>query len=534
MNRQFKGLENHSGAAFIAHDRRIMAYVGLVAVFVVLLVIFSVPTLITLHHRWVRSGLEYGYPAVALIAIMSFIEIRRLDLSHYGRFWGLGLVLLGLCLFAVLFSRAGGIQIGSQVVFPFLLLSAIWAICGASLALRFVPILAFFYFAIPFWQILDFVFVDPPTLNALLVWITTSVVTLWIRFTGIPAHIEGDLIYLPAGIVQIAAGCSGKVYFLVALEISAFYALAFLRDWLHRLTLVFSTLVVALIANWIRVYLLVIIGYTTDMTSPLMRDHNTFGWFVFLIALAPMLLLGRYFENRESKVDRSAPTRVVDAEKLKMTAPTSASILLLAAIWISGDINAAYSRDPEAINLASVAVPGWRQEGSWDDPRTPVFVGAGASVAHWYRKDGARIGVFIAAYPVQRQGAEAIYFFNKPLGDDLEAVEAVRTRRDLLADENLAFKEYLLTKGDDRRLVWQAAQVAGRPSLGSMHAKILQALGAIRGRTDAQVLVLSISCEADCGPERQVLLEFANAAAADLIGRAVPLNAVESGASGLY
>ena len=29
---------------------------------------------------------------------------------------------------------------------------------GASIALRFVPILAFFYFAIPFWQILDFVF----------------------------------------------------------------------------------------------------------------------------------------------------------------------------------------------------------------------------------------------------------------------------------------------------------------------------------------------------------------------------------------
>lgn len=522
MNRQLNGLQEDPGTAVIATERRVITYLVLVAVFLVLLVLFSFPTLITLHNRWVRSGLEYGYPAVLLIAIMSFIEFRRLDLSHFGRLWGPGIILFGLCLFAMLFSRAGGIQIGSQVVFPFLLLSAIWTTCGAKIAVRFLPILAFFYFAIPFWQILDFVLVEPPTLNALLVWITTSVVTLWIRFTGIPAHIEGDLIYLPAGIVQIAAGCSGKIYFLVALEISAFYALAFLRDWRDRLVLVFSTLVVALIANWIRVYLLVIIGYTTDMTSPLMKDHNTFGWFVFLIALAPMLLLGRYLENRESRVERTEPTRVIDAERLKIIAPTSASILLLIAIWITANINAAYSRDSGVVRLGSVAVPGWQQEEQWDDSRTPVFVGAAASAANWYRKEDARIGVFIAAYPVQRQGAEAIYFFNKPFGDDLEAVKAVRKRRESPAMEDLAFKEYLLAKGQDRRLVWQATRVAGQASLGSLHAKILQALGAMRGRTDAQVLILSIACETDCDAERQVLAEFAGGAAADLIASALP------------
>ena len=186
------------------------------------------------------------------------------------------------------------------------------------------------------------------------------------------------------------------------------------------------------------------------------------------------------------------------------------------------NIDAAYSRDSEVSHPRSVAVPGWQREGPWDDARTPDFVGAGASVGNWYRKNEIRIGVFIAAYPVQRQGAEAIYFFNKPLGDDLEAVEAVTTRREFLAAENLVFKEYLLSKGKDRRLVWQATQVAGRASLGSLHAKVLQALGAMRGRTDAQVLILSISCDSDCGPERQVLEEFADNAAAELIATAVP------------
>lgn len=52
---------------------------------------------------------------------------------------------------------------------------------------------------------------------------------------------------------------------------------------------IFIAAALGLLANWLRIYILVLIGYHTEMQSSLMNDHETFGWVVFAFILIPAI-----------------------------------------------------------------------------------------------------------------------------------------------------------------------------------------------------------------------------------------------------
>jgi hypothetical protein len=62
-------------------------------------------------------------------------------------------------------------------------------------------------------------------------------------------------------------------------------------------------------------------------------------------------------------------------------------------------------------------------------------------------------------------------------------------------------------------LVWVGVRVAGQPADSALAAKALQIAGAIRGRRDAQAMVLTAVCRDDCSSARSALSRFAAAAA---------------------
>jgi exosortase/archaeosortase family protein len=76
------------------------------------------------------------------------------------------------------------------------------------------------------------------------------------------------------------------------------------RGWLITL-LVAGTL--GLIANWVRITILVVVAYETDMQSDMIADHDTMGWIVFAVFILPALYFSpvrkrKSGENSSSKV----------------------------------------------------------------------------------------------------------------------------------------------------------------------------------------------------------------------------------------
>jgi exosortase/archaeosortase family protein len=110
-----------------------------------------------------------------------------------------------------------------------------------------------------------------------------------VQLVALPAVIEGNSIFIPFGQIVIADGCSGLRYFEIALALA--YIIGLLNNYNERKlipALLFAA-ALGLLANWIRIFILVLIGYETKMESTLMANHEYFGWFVFGVMCLPAI-----------------------------------------------------------------------------------------------------------------------------------------------------------------------------------------------------------------------------------------------------
>jgi exosortase A len=134
--------------------------------------------------------------------------------------------------------------------------------------------------------------------------ISVSVVTYFMSFTGVPTYVEGNFVTIPAGVFEIANGCSGLRYMIVSLAISSLFSFLYIHN--VKKTLGFFALAIfgALLTNWIRITALILIGEYTNMESSLMADHNTFGWYLYL----PFMIFLFWWGNKLSDIDLIAST----------------------------------------------------------------------------------------------------------------------------------------------------------------------------------------------------------------------------------
>lgn len=127
------------------------------------------------------------------------------------------------------------------------------------------------------------------SLNDLLLYLASEVVGSAIAMLSIPALIDGNSITLPYGIMLIADGCSGLRYFIIAIALA--WMLSINLD--YRLPAMVATLLVAaalaLIMNWIRIYVLILVGFYSEMQHSLVQDHEFFGWVLFAIITLPVM-----------------------------------------------------------------------------------------------------------------------------------------------------------------------------------------------------------------------------------------------------
>ena len=157
---------------------------------------------------------------------------------------------------------------------------------GNHLVLLLLPI-----FAIPIWDQLN---------NILVNW-SAFIVGELVRMMAMPAVIDGNSIFIPDGEIVIADGCSGLRYFTISLAIA--YLISYLNNYsLKKLALMLlAAAAIGLLTNWLRIFILVIIGYETKMQSSLMNDHEYFGWILFALIAFPAIYFAPVVKNTITK-----------------------------------------------------------------------------------------------------------------------------------------------------------------------------------------------------------------------------------------
>jgi len=148
----------------------------------------------------------------------------------------------------------------------------------------------YFIFLIPVWGLLTIPLQD----------LSVMAVNIIMGFTSIPVFVEDQFVHIPSGIFEIAGGCSGLRYLLTSLAISSLYIFLYLRRIKNIFIFAFVAIFGALLTNWLRISMLIIIGHQTEMTSSLMTDHNMFGWYLYIPFMLLLFKLGGYLTDKES------------------------------------------------------------------------------------------------------------------------------------------------------------------------------------------------------------------------------------------
>jgi exosortase len=221
----------------------------------------------TLGHGWLLLAV------VAWIVWRRRSEIAQVVLG----FWPAAAVVLGLlaCVWAVAIRLE--IATIELTLLPIMLLAGLAAATGRDglRVLAFPVLLIMFATPVWFWLV--------PILQHA----TIVVVGFAVRAAGIVALLEGEFVTLPAGTLRIAEGCSGVHQFVVAALIGTLNAAWNFRSTRARIRVFLLACVTAILSNWVRVFLLVVIGYTTEMQHYFVRvDHYWFGWGIFAVAIA--------------------------------------------------------------------------------------------------------------------------------------------------------------------------------------------------------------------------------------------------------
>lgn len=260
-------------------------------VIAVLWVLAFFPTFIDLFHRWVRwdSELAHGIPVMVIFFYLVWKSAPweqsygRLDAFHSAP---ASVLLLSLSWFL---AYAINIQIIEQLLLIPLLAAILATVFGWRSVFEQRFLLLFLIFAIPVWG----------SLNGLLLYGANAVVGELVRFIEMPALIKGSSIYIPYGHILIADGCSGLRYFVIAITLA--YLMGYLNGYREKqlAVLIVIAAILGLVTNWLRIFILITIGYYTKMESSLMQDHELFGWALFALICLPAIYFAPVVKRAE-------------------------------------------------------------------------------------------------------------------------------------------------------------------------------------------------------------------------------------------
>jgi exosortase A len=386
-----------------------------------------------------------------------------------------------------LVAHAAGVLFYEQLAFALLVPMLVLTLFGLHITQALLFPLAFLLLAVPFGEVF----------HPALMGFTAKATVLGLRLTGVPVWIEGLYLTTPTGNWQVVEACSGLRFLISMFTLGCLFAYLHFRRIRNRILFGVLALVVPVIANGLRAYVMVLTGYLSRREIGAGFDHYAIGWTVFAIVMAVFFYLGSRW--RENPPGDASPEPGPEAGS-PAPGPRSAVVAAAAfaiAIALAPAALATWTRP--AVEAAPLALGAPAERGGWTAVRTPPstwspgFGGAEAENRTVYEKDGALVDCLIGFYRNQSQGRELIHFTNVivPRGESRWRVVAERDTV-LAAAGGLQLHETLIRSPSLHYAVWHTFWLPDEFTPSRTRAKLLQARSRLFGHGDhAAVLILS-------------------------------------------
>lgn len=393
---------------------------------------------------------------------------------------------LALASFAWLLGDLAIVFPVTQFAFVAMLVLIVPALLGWPIArINAFPLL-FLFFSVPVGEVL---------LPTLMAWTADFTVTA-LRFTGIPVYREGQQFIIPSGHWSVVEACSGIRYLIASAMVGTLYAYLTYRSLKRRLLFCVVALLVPLVANWLRAYMIVMIGHLSDNRLATGVDHLIYGWVFFGLVMMLMFWIGAWWRE-----DTSHHTPVAVAKPVSGVAglPVRSWGICLLVVLVAGTghigslMVVSHDKGMPAPRLSIPANLGpWQAATDFTDWR-PRYAEPSAKMQQSYGKGDNKVGVYIAYYRGQTTERKLISSANILVASSDNVWSRVTSGRvtvplagsdvDVLATE-------LLKRDRSRLMVWSWYWVDGQFTASDYRAKAYTAWSRLMGHGDDSAVVM--------------------------------------------
>lgn len=382
-----------------------------------------------------------------------------------------GLLLLAACGFGWLLAELGNVQVVRQYAFVAMIPAAAIAVLGLRISWSIAFPLCFLLLAVPFGEI----FIDP------LINFTADFTVAALQATGIPVLREGTTFSIPSGNWSVVEACSGVRYLIASFTLGCLYAYLTYRSHVRQLMFVLLAIIVPIIANGIRAYMIVMIGHLSGMKLAVGVDHLIYGWIFFGLVMFLMFWIGSYWREDQDEVAAPATTSDTAGTADKAASPARIFAAALSAVACIG-IWPIYANhieragfNPEPVELASFQSQ-WPEAAPFTTWK-PAFNPASAELNRYFQHDSKQVGVTLKYYRNQHRGSELVSTTNRLLAEQENSVwqqTGTSLRHETISDRTLVLRETRIHGETGSLLVWHWYWIDGKFTANDYLAKLFQ------------------------------------------------------------
>lgn len=452
---------------------------------------------------WQRSEtFAHGFLIFPISAYLVWTQRNRLaQISPQPNYFGLPiLAVLG---FGWLLAYLGGVQIVAQYCLVSMVPATVWVLLGTQVTRAIAFPLGFLLFAVPAGE-----FLIPYMMT-----FTADFVVTALQFTGIPVYREGTFFTIPSGQWSVVEGCSGLRYLIASFTLGCLYAYLTYRSTRRRLIFAAMSLIVPIVANWLRAYMIVMIAHLSGMRLALGIDHYIYGWVFFGFVMLLLFWIGAFWRedqaaSQQYEVGKKSTFTNSEMSKSGKLFAAGAAALAVAAVWpvYAAYLNKLPVKTEGLVIVAPGSANGWTSQNVPLSAWQPHYTGTDAYVTQTYRKGETLVSLYLGYYRTQRQDAELINSQNymvKQKDPEWSNVGEL-TLEISLGNRRETIQQTLLRSPNQRLSVWNWNSLLGTYTINPYLSKLLLAKAKLFGQQDDAAAII-IAAPYEDSPETAAL-----------------------------
>ncbi len=499
-------LPSEIAVSTLVKKQKISAFVTSLVIILVLSVYHEVTW--SIISTWIRSDTyAHGFLILPFSVYMIWKQRNNLSLLKYQPSFG-WLLVLGMLGFGWLLATLASVLVVEQYALIAMIPATVCIIMGYRFAWAIAFPLAYLFFAVPFGEALI-----PPLID-----FTADFTVTALQMTGIPVYREGSFFSLSSGNWSVVEACSGLRYLIASVTLGTLYAYLTYRSLVKRILFIVLSIVVPIVANGMRAYLIVMTGHLSNMQLAVGVDHLVYGWVFFGLVMMLLFWIGSYWREGELENKTKNENQVINPQtdniSLNSMWLAASLVVVIILIWPAYANYLNTTAENNLIPEVEIIDPLGKWEVSQDlsFDWVPRYIGEPRKFLYHFKHADQSVNVHITYYRKQNQGAELINSRNVLVSDKYSGWRSIgNTKRHISLDsDTLTVNQSQLQSYTTNLLVWRWYWLGNEQTANPYFAKAILAMNKFLGYDDdgAEIIVTTSYNDHDLEAAAVVLQDF--------------------------